>query len=102
MFPGVPSVRRGWMKFDPPRAQHSPSSEGYLVKATDITRSSHYRHLPPRPPETLTEENPQGATKRTAPRVRGGWCTRLEEHPWTGPAQARASSHGLRSGPLSE
>jgi hypothetical protein len=60
MFPGVPSVRRGWMKFDPPRAQHSPSSEGYLVKATDITRSSHYRHLPPRPPETLTEENPQG------------------------------------------
>ncbi|MGY4543622.1 DNA invertase Pin-like site-specific DNA recombinase [Arthrobacter sp. UYNi723] len=32
-----------------------------IVQATGITRSSLYRHLPPRPPETLTAENQQNA-----------------------------------------
>ena len=32
-----------------------------IVKATGSTRSSLYRYLPPRPPETLTAENQQNA-----------------------------------------
>lgn len=32
-----------------------------IVKATGITRSSPYRYLAPRPPETLTAENQQNA-----------------------------------------
>ncbi|MHA7291291.1 helix-turn-helix domain-containing protein [Arthrobacter sp. MDT3-24] len=32
-----------------------------IVKVTGITRSSLYRHLPPRPPEALTAENQQNA-----------------------------------------
>ena len=32
-----------------------------IVQAPGITRSSLYRHLPTRPPETLTAENQQNA-----------------------------------------
>jgi AcrR family transcriptional regulator len=41
-------------------AEHLRDQEGLsiseIVKATGITRTSLYRHLPPRPPESLTAE----------------------------------------------
>jgi DNA invertase Pin-like site-specific DNA recombinase len=36
---------------------HENQSISEIVTATSITRSSLYRYLPPRPPETLTAEN---------------------------------------------
>jgi DNA invertase Pin-like site-specific DNA recombinase len=46
-----------------------------IVEATGITRSSLYRYVPPRPPETLTTENQQDGYE---PGVDGDCCTRLQ------------------------